>query len=130
MSWTTPTTWNVGDPATSSDLNAYVRDNTAFLYGDTGWTNCSLLTGFTAGSVAPGFRKIGTEVAFRGSMVSSTPAACFNLPAGYFPAQAVVMATQSPSGPTLQITAAGVATMHTYSGSTSLYIDGLRFSLI
>lgn len=28
MSWTTPKTWNVGDPMTASDLNTYVRDNT------------------------------------------------------------------------------------------------------
>jgi hypothetical protein len=33
MAWTTPKTWAVGDPATAADLNTYVRDNVAFLYG-------------------------------------------------------------------------------------------------
>jgi hypothetical protein len=31
MAWNTPKTWNVGDILTASDMNTYVRDNTAFL---------------------------------------------------------------------------------------------------
>ncbi|MCU4184033.1 hypothetical protein K6U06_06650 [Acidiferrimicrobium sp. IK] len=36
MAWTSPRTWAVGDPATSADLNTYVRDNTAYLFSAIG----------------------------------------------------------------------------------------------
>lgn len=48
MGWNGTRTWAVGDPALSSDMNLYVRDNLAFLAGDltptalvlaAGWAN-------------------------------------------------------------------------------------------
>ena len=33
MAYTTPKTWAVGNVLTASDMNTYVRDNAAFLYG-------------------------------------------------------------------------------------------------
>ena len=132
MSWSSPKTWNVGDPGTSSDLNQYVRDNLSYLYGDTSWTTATLLTGFSAGSPAVAFRRIGTEVAFRGSMTTSTtaPQPCFNMPAGYFPAAQVSLGADSPSGTTIQITTGGAASAHGYTGSPTIVLDGLRYSLI
>lgn len=85
--WTTPKTWTVGSPATSSDLNAYIRDNTAFLYGDLSWTTPSFTNGWVAAtSFFPSFRKVGTRVVMRGAVKNGTVAATmFTLPTGYQP---------------------------------------------
>jgi hypothetical protein len=87
MSWTVPKTWNVGDIGTAADLNAYVRDNSNFLYG-TPWQNPSAYeNGWTAYSgQPPQYRLSGTDLQLSGLLVPGTfGAVAFVLPTGFIP---------------------------------------------
>lgn len=134
MAWTTPKTWAVGDPGTSSDLNTYVRDNAKFLYGDVAYIAPALTNGWVnfggTDSVA-GYRKIGTRVFLKGVIKSGTlAAAAFTLPAGYRPAADSFLAAVSNAAlGFLSITA--VAGTCNPSGSNVYFsMDGMSFDTI
>lgn len=95
MAWTVPPVTNVGDIATSSFNNLYVKDNTLYLRGDTTWTAPTLATNWgnfaTGGYSAAGYRKIGDKVVTRGLLTPNTTGAVaggtvmFTFGSGYRP---------------------------------------------
>jgi hypothetical protein len=133
VSWTTPKTWNVGDPATSADLNTYVRDNASFLYGDAGWTNASGFTNSWAANPSPNiprFMVMGRVVYLTGMVSGGTlGSAAFTLPAGYRPSQTVQIGTVSNGAfGQVFITSAGLVTPSV--GSVSNVSLHCTFSLV
>jgi len=135
MSWTTPKTWNVGDPGTASDLNQYVRDNSAYLYGDTSWTAISPFTNSwgNLGGYTAQYRRIGATVALEGAIVGgATGTVAFTLPVGYRPAVKCNFAPASSSsavGTVIQFATAGTATISNLSTGAWMALDGIVLPL-
>lgn len=134
MSWTSPKTWAVGSPGTSSDLNQYVRDNTAALWGDLSWTPPPLYQGtWTNGSTpAASFRRVGSMVKLRGRVVGGGPGTIvFTLPVGYTPSSTVVLTVDASGGyGNLTIDGSGNVTPNGYGGTPGVYLDGAMFSVV
>ena len=133
ISWTTPKTWAVGDPGTASDLNQFIRDNSAFLYGDTGWTAPTLINSWVnAGGTSQtvGYRKVGTRVIIRGAAKTGTiGSVVFVLPTGYRPTANESFATSSNGAfGSLTIDTSGNVTA--VVGSSSGYWLGCSFDTI
>lgn len=128
MSWTSPKTWAVGDPATSADLNTYLRDNPSYLYGDTTWTAITAFTnGWGASGTPPGYIREGNVIRMRGALSAGTAgSAAFTLP--YGPSEnGHFAATNGATSVDVAVTAAGVVTPGT---STTVWLSGLTFSII
>lgn len=138
MAWTTPKTWAVGDPGTSSDLNTYVRDNAKFLYGDVAWTAPALQNGWVnvgAPYNLAGYRLAGNWVELRGAIKNGTITSgtlLFTLPAGYRPLNSnVPMGYASASGTwTVIIASTGAVTANAGAIAAGSWLDGMRFSLL
>ncbi len=135
MGWTTPKTWAVGDPGTASDLNTYIRDNSAYLYGDTAWNSVTFTNSWgAASSYSVGYRRIGAEVALKGTVTGgANGTSIFTLPTGYRPLQQSNTASQTPATGTtcyIAVAAAGTVTVQGISGTPNVTLDGVRFSLI
>jgi len=137
MAWTTPATVLVGDPATSSWANTFVRDNTAWLYGDTAWSVPGAFTNSWANYFDVGYRRVGNTVLLRGEIkggVSNTVA--FTLPSGYAPpAQYVGPACLNDgSGNLCILVVQPSGTVAPYgsaiSSSTPVSLDGTVLSLL
>ena len=105
MAWTTPRTWVALEVVTGADLNT-VRDNLAFLKGDSTWQLPTLLNGwvaYDAGTVygGPRYKRFGKFLKMVGlaksGTVSTTPSlgAMFVLPAGYRPPERMTFAVVS-----------------------------------
>lgn len=127
MAWTTPKTWNVGDPGTASDLNTYISGNVGFLYGDAGWTTAALLNSWAASGTGPQYMIMGRLVTLRGAATNtSTTNPVFTLPAGYRPSLDMhFTAVQSTSAITIDIAATGNVAL--LVAGTSLHLDGVTF---
>lgn len=77
------------DPAAL--IGQYSRDLRTWLYGDTGWQDCTLASGIVAsGGITPGVRRIGAVVYLRGAITNATLSAgsakaIGTVPAGFQP---------------------------------------------
>ena len=135
MGWTTPKTWAVGDPGTASDLNTYIRDNSAYLYGDTTWSSVTFTNSWAAtGSYTVGYRRIGSEVALKGTVTGgANGTSVFTLPVGYRPLQQSNTPSETPSLGTacyIAVATAGTVTVQGITGTPNVTLDAVRFSLI
>jgi hypothetical protein len=100
MAWTTVKTWVVSEPMTAGDLNTYVRDNLAFLYGDSAWTSVGSFNNswvnYGGALPAAAYLKVGRVVFLRGHIKTGTlNLSAFTLPAGYRPAASAAFAVTS-----------------------------------
>lgn len=114
-------TFTVGQVLTSDQMNQIGKDSD--------WiTVSSFSNSWSAGTIAPAYRKIGSKVYLRGRVTGGTGGAtAFTLPSGYQPSTTQSLVSCNASGPTLNqigITTGG-AVQPTVSTATSL--DGLFF---
>ena len=134
MSWTTPKTWAVGDPGTASDLNTYIRDNSAYLYGDTSWTAVTFQNSWAnLASYVTQYRRLGATVALAGAATGGTAATvAFTLPVGYRPAAKCnfAPATSSSTICYVQVATTGTVTINGISSGAWVAFDGIELSLI
>jgi hypothetical protein len=130
VTWTTPKTWAVGDPATAADFNTYIRDNAAYLFGDSAWISPVYANGwadFLSGWDPVGYKRIGSTVVFRGAMKSGTVAAAsFTITGGpptYRPPANHVFQCNNNANANcgVSITAAGV--LATSAGASNVFVD-------
>jgi hypothetical protein len=131
--WTTPVDRAAGYTVTNTDWNTNLGANgdTAFLYGDTGWTNVGSFTNsWTAGGVAPGYILIGRVVYVRGIITGGTiNLAAFTLPSGYRPSLQWYYATVANAAFGYgTVTPAGVVTP--VAGSTTNHIVCFTFPTV
>lgn len=102
MSWTTPRTWVGGEVLDASIFNTHVRDNIAWQYTGTGWSNVSGGVGFQNSWVDYGspftptrYKKAGDIVEIQGLVkLGARPATIFTLPAGYRPIIDLIFASR------------------------------------
>jgi hypothetical protein len=137
MPWTSPVDRASGYTVTNGDWNNNLgaTGNTAYLYGDTAWTNVSAFTNSWVNFGAPyfsvGYRLVGNRVYLRGIMKSGTiGSAAFTLPSGYRPSSSVLMSTVSTNAfGVVQIAVAGTV-IPTIGTNSSVSFDNLSFDIL
>ncbi len=116
-------TFTTGQVLTAAQMNQ--------IGDDSGWiTISSFSNGWTAGTVTPAYRKVGTRVQLRGRLVPGTNGAtAFTLPTGYRPQTIIVLpATNSSTDRiSIQIDASGNVQPTGSSVAVNTSLDGITF---
>lgn len=113
-------TFTTGQVLTAAQMNQ--------IGDDSGWvTISSFSNSWTAGSVTPAYRRVGTRVQLRGRINAGSAGAAFTLPSGYQPSstQSVVTCNSSTTTPNqISISTAGVVTPN---ATVTTSLDGITF---